>query len=439
MASVDTKTALAGIVCGILVLAGCENDSPALSKESSNSELEFEAPDLGPVEAQGPKLGALLNQVPVHERAHQKSKILGYLRAGDQVARSAKKHENDQCMDGWYAISPRGYVCTEKAATIDATHPTLRAMALRPQWEAPLPYTYARTTQVTGLFEKRGEDRVGLQGRLTKNTVMAIVGSWTAPDESGEPQRLGLRMDGLFVRAEDLLATPGSDFRGFSLSDDVTLPIAFVVRRGVSGWSLDGPNPEKRDALGYHERILLTGRYRTISEQRFWEAKDGRWVRHRDVTLTRQRYEFPEFVKNDTKWLDVSVITGGAVAYVGKKPVYATLVSVGRDRLGDPKITASTERGSFRVVRKQVTRRVQQSPDAPLHDAPWAFELENGQWMYAAPQHDRFGIEHTDGNVELAPHDARELFVWAPPELPPGWHGVIVSEGEETLIVNIRK
>src|SRR5690606_30484706 len=131
-------------------------------------------------------------------------------------------------------------------------------------------------------------------------------------------------------------------------------------------------------------------------------------------------------------------ITGAAVAYEGQKPVYATLVSVGRDRLGDPKTTASTTRGVFRVVRKQITQRTSDSPDAALRDAPWALELESDDWIYASPSHDRFGIEHTDGSIEVSPRDGHFLWHFAAPPLPEGWHGIVVEPAAETTIVEVR-
>jgi hypothetical protein len=330
-------------------------------------------------------------------------------------------------------------MCTEKSSSIDLNHPTLQTMALGANLGEILPYTYARTTKVTALFDKKGDEGVELKGRLAKSTVMAIVGSWTAPDESKEPQRLGLKMDGLFVRADDLEAASYSKFQGTTLSKELELPIAYVVRRGVRAWEMDGAAAVKRDELDYHERLVLTGRYRTVQGHRFWAAKDGRWVRHQDVTVLRRRHEFPEFATGGQKWLDVSIVTGSLIAYEGKEPIFATLVSVGRDRLGDPKATASTEQGLFRVVRKQITRRVADSTDTPLHDAPWALELESGDWIYATPRHDRFGIEHTDGDVEISPHDGRFIWSWAHPEVPAGWHGVVADPSSESTFVLIRK
>jgi hypothetical protein len=421
---------------------GCDK-GPSLSGTAPSALDALETPELGEPD---PKLllGAVQDEVPIYAAAGQKAPVLGYLHAGATVARSSRSHENEQCVAGWYAVLPRGYVCTEGAATTNLSHPTLLAMALGPRLDQPLPYVYARTSKVTAVYKRSLNKGVELSGRLAKSTVMAIVGSWTAPDESLEPQRLGLRMDGQFVRADDLEAAPGSSFRGLALSAEQGLPLGFVVRRGVRVFSLPGKDgategPEKTEELPYHAVMRLSGRFRTVADERFYERTDGSWVRHKDITLVQARGELPEFATGSQKWVDISVITGTLVAYEGQQPVFATLVSVGRDRLGDPETTASTARGTFRVVEKHVTRRRSQSDDVALQDAPWAMKLESGQWLTASPRHDRFGIEHTDGDIEVSPNDGAHLFRWASPSVPPAWHGMLVEAASETLIVNIRK
>jgi hypothetical protein len=250
---------------------------------------------------------------------------------------------------------------------------------------------------------------------------------------------LGLLTDGHFVRADDLSPLQVSAFSGLQLSDQQGLPLGYVVRRGVSRWKLSANQAEKLDQLDYHARLALTGRFRTVQGERFWAVDDTSWVRHRDVTVIRERHEFPDFAREGQKWIDISVITGIAVAYEGKKPIFATLVSVGRDRTGDPAQTASTARGTFRVVGKYLTQRSATTPDAPARDLPWALELDNGQWLHAAPHHDRFGIEHTEGSIEISPEDGQYLFNWSLPSLPLDWHGVVVDPAEATTIVEVRK
>ncbi len=421
------------------VLAAC-NKGPELSKPGEEGGFV----DLGEVPENGPKLGAVADVTYVFAEPKSGAEKVGYLHAGALVPRSEESIKNDGCKAGWYKVRPRGYVCTDKSATTNLKHPTLAAMALPPDLGKPLPYTYARTTNVTSLFERKSGDAVEQTGRLAKSAGMAIVGSWTAPDESKEPQRLGLLMNGQFVRAEDLRAAEASSFEGTALGPESELPLGFVVKRGIRTWKLEGGTPEADEYLEYHQKLVLTGRFRTLGEERFWALSDGAWVRHRDVTVVRERNDFPDFVKEGQRWIDISIITGTAVLYVGKKPVYATLVSVGRDRVGDPKETASTELGTFEVVAKHVTMREKNPKERKdsyaVYDVPWVLELSNGQLVGGAFWHDRFGIEDTDGDVQLSPKDAQYLFKWATPEVPSGWHSVRGDKNApEKTLVNVRK
>lgn len=422
-----------------LLFLGCD-EAPSLAKQEQEVTVDF-----GEVAADNPKLGAVADVAFVHAAPQRTSKKLGYLHAGSLVARSEQTLENEDCTEGWYAIRPRGFVCTDKSTTLDLSHPTLAAMAMLPKLEGDLPYTYARATTVTPLYERTDKDAVAQVGRLGKGSSMAVVGSWTAPDESHEPQRLGLLMTGRFVRAADLREATPSDFRGVSLAGESSLPVGFVVKRGVRIWTLDGQDAKSGDELPYHTVLSLTGRFRTVDGERFYATQDDRWVRHKDVTVVLARHEMPDFVREGLRWVDISVITNVAVLYEGKKPVFVTLVSVGRDRLGEPETTASTARGTFEVVAKHVTRRDQnpakESGSAALYDLPWVLELSSGQLVHAALQHDRFGIEHTDGNVQLSPADAATLWRWATPELPEGWHSVRAGDepGAPKTLIHVRK
>ncbi|HQG46711.1 MAG TPA: lyase family protein, partial [bacterium] len=194
--------------------------------------------------------------------------------------------------------------------------------------------------------------------KLPARSGLAVVGSWTAADEGGKPLRLGLLTSGLFVPAEDLEAAKASEFQGVELPEGLdSLPVAFVVKQGVRTFSPTRESKTWKEGapLTYHQSLRLTGRYRTSGSVQYWAVDDTTWVRHRDVTVVRRRSEFPDFATGDQRWIDVSIVTGTAVLYEGRKPVFATLVSVGRDRLGDPKTTASTAQGDFEVVSKHVT------------------------------------------------------------------------------------
>ncbi len=170
-------------------------------------------------------------------------------------------------------------------------------MALGPRLDQPLPYVYARTSKVTAIYKRSLNKGVELSGRLAKSTVMAIVGSWTAPDESLEPQRLGLRMDGQFVRADDLEPALGSSFSAGGARERQRSLASGVRRAGGESRSSRslGKVPRRSASCRTTRPCGCPGRFRTLGDERFYERADGTWVRHKDVTLVQARSELPEF------------------------------------------------------------------------------------------------------------------------------------------------
>jgi len=436
-------------------LGGCETSrTPTLSRTD-------EVVRTAPVPAEnGPLLGVVSAELVVREYTDKTAPSLGVLRAGARVPRSSEPLSRAGCRAGWYAIRPRGFVCVGEEATLDMNHPTLAAMALAPNLEAPLPYTYARTLRETPLFERAQTplDSVREVGKLHKRAGMAVVGSWTAKEPSGAPARLALLSDGRFVRAADLEAARPSDFDGVELGAQRELPIAFVVKRGVRSFRLNGTEAEKGDLVEYHRELLLSGRFRSLGGVKYWAFDGGAlrpsdagqelWVRHQDVTVVQKRVSFPDFVKPGVRWLDLSVTTGTLIAYEGERAVFVTLLSVARElpEVSDTQTASAGPRpvplGVTSVRQKALTFSGKERPDwgepFEVSDVPWALELASGQLIHGAYWHDRFGIEHGAGSFALAPKDAARLFRFVGPDLPPGWHAVTAEPGHAVPVV-IRK
>ncbi len=111
----------------------------------------------------------------------------------------------------------------------------------------------------------------------------------------------------------------------------------------------------------------------------------------------------------------MSIANQTLTAYEGTRPVYATLVSTGRDQLKDPATSASTPRGAFRVLGRHISRavdprEVQSSFD--VTDAPWVLELD-GFSLTGMYWSDGVGEAQSFHDVALAPIDAHRLFTWA--------------------------
>jgi len=445
---------------GLGAALGCtgSGNDPKLSKQVTDEAI----PNVPVPPESNPPIAAIADLAPVLERPAANARPIGYLHAGSRVARALEPYSKEGCAGVWYPVRPAGFLCAGESATVDLSHPTLAAMAIQPMLEQALPYTYARARAETPLYERDPKQNAGVReiGKLKKRAGMAVVGSWTASPPGSGPERLALLTNGKFVKAADLEAAEPSGFAGAELDKDVKLPLAWVVKRGVRAWKLDGSTPQKDDLLDYHSRIELSGRFRTVEGEKYWAAADGRWVRHKDVTAVLPRSKFPDFVKEGVKWVDVSVITGVLIAYEGKRPILATLCSVARPvedlsampPSGDvipasipaapPSAPGPTSLGTFEVRAKHITL-VGASPREAgeayeLYDLPWVLELSSGRKLFGAYWHDRFGIEHGNGAVQLSPTDAQRLFTWASPALPAGFHGFAprtVKDGVTRVVI----
>jgi len=437
--------------------SGCAeagNQDVALSKAKTTSEI----PKVPVPPEHGPKLASVADLTPVLDRPGPGAQRLGYLHAGARVSRSVEPYTREGCAEGWFPVRPAGFVCAGGGATLDLKHPTLSAMAIQPLLDQPLPYTYARAITDTSLYERRAGDDGKVQevGKLKRRAGMAVVGSWSAAVPGGTTERLALLTGGKFVKAADLEAASPSDFAGLELDDKVSLPVAFVVKRGVRSWKLDGEEARVGDDLDVHRKMDLTGRFRSAHGEKFWALEKDRWVRNKDVTVVQARSTFPDFAKEGQKWLDVSVVMNTLVAYEGKRPFFVTLLSVARTvpgaatptpESGDAPVIAAPSAawglGTFEVRQKHVTL-VGAEPFAArenheILDLPWAFELSSGRLGYGAYWHDRFGVEHGPGALELSPADAVRIWQWITPSVPEGWHGKVSAADEGKTLVVLRK
>jgi hypothetical protein len=278
---------------------------------------------------------------------------------------------------------------------------------------------------------------------LKEGSGVALVGSF-ALEEGKHKRQFGVTPDGRFVPLDRLDPVLGTEFHGFSLAG-VGLPIAFSLRR-VHLWKMErGKVAEPSDEeIEPREPIPLTGRFRTRDNKRFFYTQSGYWVKHRDIIYIPKRHEFPDFAVGEQKWVDISLANQTLIAWQGRTPIMATLISSGEDRVGDPSSSASTVQGVFHVTNKYVTRDVDDRETRraySLTEVPWVMEFAEGFALTGCYWHGRLGEAAGFHNVAMAPLDARFLFNWAGPEVPEGWHGVYRNEEptQDTLIVYTHK
>jgi hypothetical protein len=445
-----------------------EEPSPPPAAEAAGAEPEVV-----------PELLALAREVFVLDRPSADGKKIGYLRAGARVRRSAEPAGFDGCSGGYYRVAPEGYVCAGPFARLDADHPLARLGRVRADRMAPLPYAYAKAGPVPPILytrlpeqadlrwaepEYRGRSKSTLPFGLTPENIpdeLAAGRTTPAPFGRYEPSTLNagralpdssfallesfsyagrtyaLSADYLLLPADRLEPVRPSTFHGIALEPGET-QVAFVMRRGAQRFAGDPARGLRvAGALDYREAVVLSGEQARVGAGLLRELSNGDWVRDEGLLLVDTPSDLPSFARGSTTWIRVSLSRQTLVAYEGERPVYATLVSTGKDGAGDPETTFSTVQGQFRIHTKHVTARMDNDePDDEYdhRDVPWVAYFSEGYALHAAYWHDAFGTPRSHGCVNLSPADARFLFHWTEPAVPQLWHGAL-GPGTRVVIV----
>jgi hypothetical protein len=451
--------------------------SPELLDDGSDDVRDPDPEPAGKPVPEGATLASIAKETWIYATPRWGARRIGYLRAGAVVGRRKDPAGYASCEGGWYRVEPKGYVCVGAFATLDRTHPVVAAATRRPS-EGPLPYTYVMSRFPTPPLYARLPNEPqeitaepDLQSHLRKLAAMqrdpsfvplpeadpmpdllldgrplpALANVWRSPDavvldhahtRSGFAllstfehlgRRFGMTTELALIPLDRTRVIKPSTMEGIKLDDRTTLPVAFVRSHFAVRWKVreDG-GIEKTAALGFREAVPISGRTRTMSGARYVEATDGTWLREEQITRVEPMKRAPAW--SDRKWIDVSILHQSLIAYEGKKPVYATLVSTGIDGLGDPKKTHSTILGAFLIHTKHVSVTMDGDDvgdEFDLRDVPYVQYFTEGFALHGAYWHDEFGTPHSHGCVNLAPIDAAWLFNWTDPEVPAGWHAAL--------------
>jgi len=287
---------------------------------------------------------------------------------------------------------------------------------------------------------------------VKRHTGLAFIDAFETGPESMD-RKFAITADLRLVPISKLKPNVGSPWHGVALNDQFTLPIAFAypaeakkdakARKPIKTYSgVEAGNAKEDGSLFFRQSVALTGKDKTVGDTRYFETKDGKWLRKQDIIIARKPDSelWPaSFAKGNQKWIDISIIKQTLTLYEGDKPVFVTLISTGQDGMGDPKTTKSTPRGTFRIRDKHVTATMDANEVGnkfELRDVPWVQYFEAGYAMHAAYWHDVYGTARSHGCVNLSPIDARKVFLWSDPPIPVGWHGVSASEdtGKGTIV-----
>lgn len=211
-----------------------------------------------------------------------------------------------------------------------------------------------------------------------------------------------------YVQADYLQFFQPSTFQGFPISTDRTF--AFVV---FDAWTapapgvLPGPDSVKLDRYS----TVLIHETQAITERSWYRVGPNHWVEQGMLGLIQPKPR-PDGVGPDDKWIEVDLYEQTLAAYEGDQLVYATLVSSGLPFW-------ETEQGLFQIWVKIKQRKMSGQDGFPdyyfLEDVPWTLYFNGSYALHGAYWHDRFGIKHSHGCVNLSLADAKWLYDWVTP------------------------
>ena len=250
-----------------------------------------------------------------------------------------------------------------------------------------------------------------------------------------EGRRYNLSVDLRLMPADRFRPIKGSDFHGFRIPEEAQPPFSIVKSQRAKKLEDRSGRLVGQEKLEWRSIVKLTGRQRIQKERRYDELEGGGWIAEDDLAHVEAAKKMPGWANDGEKWIDINVRNQVLVAYEGTKPVYATLVSTGEAGLDDPATTRATKRGIFRIHTKYLTSTMDSrvvGEEFELRDVPYVQYFTEGYALHAAYWHDVFGQPKSHGCINLAPEDARRLFFWTGPEVPPGWHGASASTTGKT-------
>ncbi len=191
--------------------------------------------------------------------------------------------------------------------------------------------------------------------RVRRKTGLSFVGAFMTKDEDLE-RRFAVTVDLRLIPSTKVKPDTGSPFHGVQVSPEFPMPFAWVLPADAHTYELSESSAGEREALPRRVIVPISGESRWAGGQRFVQTKKdpSRWLRSGDIAIVALPERWPAAAEKGEKWIDISLRQQTMVLFEGKRPWYATLVSTGRDGLGDPEKTLSTPQGEFRLKSKHI-------------------------------------------------------------------------------------
>lgn len=356
---------------------------------------------------------------PIYAHAKADADISGYVRRNGRVPVSRYVGSEGCDHGGWYEVFDRGFVCTGDGFLVgEKTEEIAPELRINPATvEQHLPYRYAKVDLDTRHWASIPDpDAEGTRGAVPSGVHFVAVDD--VVHDRG--RRFVRTLRGLHHRESDVTWLEPSTMHGERLGEETKLPVAFVIDEQVPLLRLEDGEVERVGSAERFSRFHVAA-LEEVDGQRLVFADDGLAAPAEHVRIAR-RVRRPDDIPAGAKWIHVDLDSQTLVAHEGGTPRLATLVSTGTPGHEPPV-------GVFRVHKRFISRTM--SGDDETHGSyevqqvPWTMYYWGSLAIHGAYWHDEFGRVRSHGCTNVPPADARWLFYWSGPALPPGWHGTV--------------
>ena len=336
---------------------------------------------------------------------------VGTIRKDARAAVLRDAEAGNGCATRWINIVPRGWACDVTTEATKEAPTRMKTFSFADEDPTP-PVTgvYGIVRGTAQAYDTTSDIKEG-NGRamVGKNSVKA-AGSVTI-----DGVHYWRTTGGDLIPSSSIITMGWSKFRGVVIEDAAKMP----------AWVRSHDNPREavvtRDAPKGKRNGSLAPRtvVNVLETDGDWvRVGEDAWILRKDLRATAIA-EAPEGIAEDEKWFDVDLDDQVIVAYEGTKPVYATMVSTGKYGHATPveitRIQSKLERTTMTSDKQDVYS---------VADVPWTMFYDGNYALHTSYWHDGFGSVRSHGCINLAPYDARTLFRWSSPDVPPGWIAV---------------
>jgi len=337
------------------------------------------------------------------------------------------------CQGRWLLVGPVAWICQDVADP----SPAEPALAPLPRADNGLPYRYfyAGKEGASGYFNlARAQDDAPDQ-ELEPGWSVAIVEERVAHGE-----RWGRTPHGKWFAMREL--GPGNPFmfHGEELAGG-KVDVAWIRSDRANVYSASKADKVTGTRVRF-EMVRVREEKGAKDAAMIRVSDDGtpeQWIRARDLARPTAAPP-PAEVGGEAateRWIDVELASQTLVAYEGKTPVFATLVSTGR---GAPNSDLGTRLGVHRIWIKLLSTKMDnlEKEEAThfyyIEDVPWVQFFDKAIAIHGAYWHRDFGRVHSHGCVNLAPIDAQRMFFFTAPHMPKGWRAVIPAKPPSSTV-----